>query len=70
MKEYSIDDSLSFNLSGGNIRDLNNNLSSSVSHDLSVSFDNQSIIIFGMDYSPEKIHSLRAKRMQIAEEIK
>lgn len=70
MKENSLNESVSFELTIMKIKDLNHNISSSISYDLSISFEKPSHEIFDSKYSLEKITKIRLNRKPIPTEIK
>ena len=70
MKESSINESVNFELTRMKIKDLIHNNSSSISHDLSISFEKPIHEIFDSKYSLEKITKLRLNRKPIPSDIK
>jgi len=69
MKENSINETVSFELSRRKIKDLDKNISSSFSYDYSLSFENQTTEIQCMDYSREQIEQKRSKRLKIPNDL-
>lgn len=70
MKDNSINETFSFELSRRKMKDLVINVSSSISHDYSYSFEIQNTEYFDHFYTKEKIESKRSQRKKIPKEIK
>jgi hypothetical protein len=69
MKENSIYETISFELSKRNLKDLENDISSTISYDFSLSFENQLTEFGCINYSREEIKRERLKRNKIPNEL-